>query len=413
MSVTAPAGRDRRSVLGAAVACLGFALAPSRAAAATVAGTLDFVIDLSAEIAAGRFDPQRDSLGLRGAVAPMSWQQPLLARALGDGRYGLQVTVPRAPFGGQPLAYKFRIERPGRGPDDGWEDGPNHRVRLAEGVTRVVRAFNAPPALLPARRTGTIESLGVVASRHVGPRPVQVWLPPGYAEGASRHPVLYLHDGQNVFDDAAAGAEWMVDETADRLVRAGTIEAPIVVAVDSTRDRILDYTPTRMRMPAERTGTGRAELVGGGASAYGRFLAEELKPLVDARWRTRTDAAGTAVGGASLGGLVSLALVLERPEVFGAALVVSPSLWWDDGWALRTVQALPVPAPRLPRLWIDMGDREGPGAMDAARALYEALRTHHPRAADLRFVADAEGSHDELSWASRVEGMLRFLYGRA
>lgn len=385
-------------------------------ALAQAARTVMFEVDMRAEMAAGRFDPATQGVGVRGSQAPLSWQRSLPAKALGEGRYGVEVRFERVPFGNQPVQYKFRIDKPGLGPDEGWENGANHPLVIDRAEVRVARAFNAAPIEVPPSRVGRIESLGVISSRHVSARAVQVWLPPGYGDDpARRHPVLYLHDGQNVFDGRAAGAEWMFDETAQRLAQAGVIEPPIIVAVDSTRDRLQDYTPTRMLMPAARTGTGRDERVGGGAPAYARFLIDELKPLIDRRFRTRPESASTAVGGASLGGLVSLWLALEHPKTFGAALVVSPSLWWDDRLPLREARARRLQyepeAPR-PRLWLDMGALEGPGVLDESRQLQQALMAQGWTATTLRYVEDAEGGHDEASWASRVEGMLMFLYGR-
>ena len=398
----------RARALRAGVLALACLLAP----AARAAIVLQVEIDLRAEIAAGRLDPLRDSVGMRGSHAPLSWQRSLVARPLGQGRYALEVRFERPPFGNQPVQYKFRIERAGQGPDEGWEPGRNHSVRLEEG-TRLARAFGAQPQPVAWSRTGEIERLGRIPSAHVAPRHVQVWLPPGYAADTTRrHPVLYLHDGQNVFDGESAGAEWMVDETAQRLAEQGEIDAPIIVAVDSVATRVADYTPTAMTVPAQRSGTGRAETMGGAAAAYGRFLAEELKPMIDARYRTRSDRASTAVGGSSLGGLVSLWLALHRGETFGAALVVSPSVWWDDRFALRDVRTLAtLPAPR-PRLWLDMGAGEGAEALPAARHLQQALMDRGWDATTLKFTEDAQGSHDEPSWAARVEGMLRFLYRR-
>jgi len=376
--------------------------------------TVAFEIDMRNEIAAGRFDPARgDSLGVRGSQAPLSWQRSIPARPVGEGRHAVELHFERVPFGGQPVQYKFRIERPGQGPDDGWETGRNHALRLDGTVPRVARAFNAPPLPVPPRRTGTIEQLGRIDSGHVSPRAVQVWLPPGYArDTARRYPVLYLHDGQNVFDDEAAGAEWQFDETAQRLVEQGAIEPPIVVAVDSGRDRLLDYTPSATTLGPERTGSDRPQRVGGGAPAYARFLVEELKPLIDRRYRTRTDAASTAVGGSSLGGLASLWLALHHGQTFGSALVVSPSVWWDDGFAARDAQAWAGDAAARPRLWLDIGALEGAEAIPAMRQLQQALMARGWTSATLAYTEDPDGSHDEASWAARVEGMLRFLYGR-
>lgn len=385
------------------------------AALASPAGadtTLRFDIDLRAEISAGRFDPARDRLGLRGGAAPLSWERSLLAApGATPGHYELRLTLPDDAVGGQPLAYKFRIER-GAGQDgsDGWEPGRNHAVLLQGGEVGVSRVFGAPAGDIPVSRTGTIERLGIMPSAHVQPRDVQVWLPPGYdAQSDQRYPVLYLHDGQNVFDAQAAGTEWQVDEAAQRGVASGRLRPFIVVAVASTASRTLDYTPTSMTVSAERLGKAAPERQGGGVAAYARFLVEELKPAIDARFRTRPGVADTAVGGSSFGGLASLWLALHRPETFGAALVVSPSVWWDDRFVLRdAVNASPS---RLSRLWVDMGGQEGGQAVTLARELTGVLRRRGWSGDMLRFVEDPQGRHDEASWARRVPAMLDFLYG--
>jgi predicted alpha/beta superfamily hydrolase len=389
-------------------------LSAALAAPAAADTTLLFEIDLRAEIAAGRFDPARDRLGLRGAATPLAWDRPLLASpAEAPGRYTLRLTLPDDATGGQPLAYKFRIERgAGQGSDEGWEPGRNHAVLLSGGEVRVQRVFGAAAGEVPVSRTGRIERLGLVPSAHVQAREVQVWLPPGYERDAeARYPVLYLHDGQNVFDAQAAGAEWQVDEAAQRGITAGRLRPFIVVAVSSTVTRTLDYTPSAMWVPAERLGRPEGERQGGGVAAYGRFLAEELKPLIDARFRTRPGVADTAVGGSSFGGLASLWLALHRADTFGAAWVVSPSVWWDDQIVLRDLPA--AARADAPRLWVDMGAQEGEQAVTLARALTQQLARRGWPGERLRFVEDPRGSHDEASWARRVPAMLDFLYGAA
>ncbi len=391
---------------------------------AAVAGvSVDFEVDMRAEIAAGRFDAERDGVTLRGGVEPLAWQRGLALRAIGAvgapgapgaGRYAIRVHFPRPPFGGQALLHKFRIERAGQGDDEGWEPGSNHAAVLSAEAPRVARVFGALAVASVPRISGSLLTLDTVPSRHISPRPVQVWLPPGYErDGARRYPVLYLHDGQNLFDDRAAGAEWQVDETAQRLVLAGAVAPMIIVGVPSGRDRLFELTPTAMLMPGERRGQGPAGRRGGGAPAYARFLIDELKPMIDERFRTQPGAASTAVGGSSLGGLVSLWLALHHGDTFGAALVVSPSLWWDDGLALREVRAAKAPATRpgaRPRLWLDIGAHEGDGAVPAARALRDALQAAGWGGGALAYTEDPDGRHDELSWAARFEGMLRFLY---
>jgi predicted alpha/beta superfamily hydrolase len=239
-------------------------------------------------------------------------------------------------------------------------------------------------------------------------RDVLVYLPPGYdADKKKRYPVLYLHDGQNLFDGATSfikGAEWGVDETAQRLITGGAIEPLIIVGVYNTgRDRVDEYTPTA---DARYKAGGKADL-------YGRMLVEELKPFIDSEYRTRRDAKQTGLGGSSLGGLVSLYLALKYPRTFGRVAVVSPSVWWDDRVIVREVEALKK-RPRL-RIWLDMGTKEGGNEAEEqtrnARALRDALvRKGWKEGSDLKYF-EAEGAeHNERAWAARVEPMLRFLF---
>ena len=226
-----------------------------------------------------------------------------------------------------------------------------------------------------------------------------MWLPPGYdSEPQRRYPVLYLHDGQNLFDGIAAGAEWHVDETAQRLVLASAVRPLIIVGVSSTGTRTLDYTPVPMRL-------GDAGVQSGGAAQYGRYLVQELKPVIDARYRTQPGRESTAVGGSSFGGLVSMWLALRHGDVFGAALVVSPSTWWAQGFIFADVQAAPA-SMATPRIWLDAGTEEGRDMVPGARRLRQALQA---RGWAPTYLEQAGAGHDETSWAARVDPMLRFL----
>ena len=384
-------------------ACYAALLVGSAAIAAP--STVKLIIDMRAEISSGRFDPRTGAVGVRGGSAPLSWSASVLASdADRDGRYEVTLRFEQAPFGGQPVSYKVKIERPGDA-QGGWEAGRNHPLRLLATLPvtaqTLERAYGAEPLPLPLQRSGDIDRLPALPSRHVDAREVQVWLPPRYAlQPQRRYPVLYLHDGQNVFDAGSAGAEWQVDETAQRLVLAGAIEPMIVVAVASTGRRIDQLTP----VAATRGGTQ----VGGGAAGYASFLVEELKPIIDARYRTKREAQHTAVGGSSLGGLVTMWLLRHHAATFGAGLVVSPAVWWADEWILQAVAALAAEAPK-PRVWLDIGALEGDAAVAGARRLRDLLQTRGWR---LRYLEQPGAGHDELAWASRVEAMLRFLYGR-
>jgi predicted alpha/beta superfamily hydrolase len=235
-------------------------------------------------------------------------------------------------------------------------------------------------------------------------RDVLVYLPPGYRDDRRRrYPVLYLHDGQNLFDGATSfvpGQEWRVDETAQALILSRAIEPLIIVGIYNTgKERVEEYTPS----------ADPKFKVGGKADLYGRLIVEELKPFVDSHYRTKRDAADTGLGGSSLGGLVTLYLGLRYPGVFGKLAVVSPSVWWDDHRIVREVQSLRA-KPRT-RVWLDMGTDEGANATAGARLLRDALVARGWRLdRDLKYFEAAGAKHSEAAWAERVEPFLRFLF---
>jgi predicted alpha/beta superfamily hydrolase len=220
-----------------------------------------------------------------------------------------------------------------------------------------------------------------------------------------RCPVLYMQDGQNLFNPETAfnGQEWRMRETADTLIEAGEIEPLIIVGIYNTGDsRIDEYTPSRDRK------TGR----GGKAPAYGRMLVNKLKPFIDERYPTCPDARNTGLGGSSLGGLVSLALGLRYPEVFGKIAVMSPSVWWDRRSILKIVSSVEVT--QRARIWLDVGTAEGPQTTDDARLLRDVLLAKGWREGlDLAYTEAPGASHDERSWSGRVAPMLKFLFGKA
>ncbi len=235
-------------------------------------------------------------------------------------------------------------------------------------------------------------------------RDIIIYLPPGYEDDeARRYPVLYLQDGQNLFDGETAfiyGQHWRVGETADDLIHAGAVEPLIIVGIyNAGEKRIDEYTPTE----------DRRSKVGGNADRYGRFLVEELKPFIDARYRTQTDAANTGLGGSSLGGLVSLHLGIKHPRVFGKLAVLSPSIWWDRRVILHKVRTLESKAEV--RIWIDVGTEEGNNAVKDAAMLRDALvvRGWTPDV-DLKYFEAVGAQHNELAWAERVGPVLKFLF---
>ena len=256
--------------------------------------------------------------------------------------------------------------------------------------------------------TGDIRVLAHFHSRYLKTdRDVLVYLPPGYEQEPHRHyPVLYLQDGQNLFDGATSfipGQEWRVDETAESLIHQGQIEPLIVVAIyNAGKERINEYTPTK--------DAGIRQ--GGKARLYGKMLVEELKPLVDSHYRTKPDAASTGVGGSSLGGLLSLYLGLTYPKVFGNLAILSPSIWWNKRDIVQRFQELHHKLPL--RIWLDTGTNEGghPDMIIAdARNLAHTLETKGWQLGHDLAYTEAQGApHSESAWATRMPDVLRFLY---
>lgn len=252
---------------------------------------------------------------------------------------------------------------------------------------------------------GTLDHPGPFRSALLGDdRRLVVYLPPGYHADAGRsYPVLYMQDGQNLFDGRTSfvpGQHWHLNETADNLIREGAAEPLIIVGVyNAGGRRIEEYTPSVD--PGFRAG-GRADL-------YGRMLAEELKPYVDATYRTKPGREHTGIGGSSLGGLVSLYLGLGRADTFGRVIAMSPSLWWDGCWMLRNLDSV-ARGPKA-RVWLDAGTLEGANTDCHAEALAEALaaRGYEP-GEDVEFMRAEGARHREQDWAHRVHQGLRFTF---
>jgi predicted alpha/beta superfamily hydrolase len=255
-----------------------------------------------------------------------------------------------------------------------------------------------------ARDEGRIRIHERFASRYLAARrSLAVYLPPGYHESARRYPVLYLQDGQNLFDPATAfgGQDWGADVTADNMIGAGEIEPVILVGIYNTGvHRISEYTPTRDRRMRK----------GGKADRYAQMLAREIKPFIDRQYRTRKGPERTGVGGSSLGGLVSLLAGLLYPKVFGCVAVMSPSVWWDGRSILEIVRTRSTPA--KPRVWLDTGTCESDAprkVVDDARMLRDALLEKGWRMGTSLAYLECEGAgHSEAAWAARFGAVLSF-----
>jgi predicted alpha/beta superfamily hydrolase len=237
-------------------------------------------------------------------------------------------------------------------------------------------------------------------------RALFIYLPREYqTHPDQRFPVLYLNDGQNLFDERISfvpGRAWQAHCTADRLIAEGRVEPFILVGIaHAGLRRLAEYTPTRDPKHG-----------GGEGPRYGRMLREELKPFLDRTYRTRLEPEHTGLGGSSLGALISLFLGFEHPDTFRRLALLSPSLWWDRRSILHRVENA---APRPPlRIWLDMGTEEGLGHLDDTDRLFHLLRRQGWReGVDLAYRHANGGQHCETSWAERLPEMLLFLYPRA
>ena len=213
-----------------------------------------------------------------------------------------------------------------------------------------------------------------------------------------------MHDGQNLFDPATAflGHSWGLGETVDELVAIRQIQPVIIVGIYNTGvHRIAEYTPVKDRR-------GR----GGRAWIYGKLLTQEVKPFIDAEYRTLPEPETTGVGGSSLGGLVSLYLGLEYPQSFGKILAMSPSVWWANRAILKQISKLEGPAGQ--KIWLDVGTEEDKADgihVNNVTDLREALCAKGwLLGRDLAFLLDEGAGHNERAWGHRMRAVLPFLF---
>ena len=278
---------------------------------------------------------------------------------------------------------------------------------------------------------GKLDELGVMTSRYIDPRRVQVWLPSSYRPGGPKHAVLYMHDGQNLFDkaDAPYGNEWKIDEVLDRLIAENKVRPTIVVGIWSTEKRLREYVPSKAFTHLPRAYMDRVRGLYGGdplSDGYLKFLVRELKPLIDRKYNVRTDRSNTVIMGSSMGALISLYAIDEYPRIFGGAGMVSthwPLMIPAEGKTLsdadfETVSAAferylapALPSPATHRLYFDHGSE----TLDAHYARYQkrvdavVARRGYRLGVNWLTRSFPGQAHNEISWASRVEIPLRFL----
>jgi alpha-glucosidase len=279
-----------------------------------------------------------------------------------------------------------------------------HLAILAAAIAVALSACIAAAPTPPAPRGSTAgPGVHVLAQRLAMPgldreRTLRLYLPPSYDSApARRYPVLYMHDAQNLFDDATSYAgEWGVDETLDEFARTRGFEA-IVVGIDNGgEERLRELSP----WPNPRFGAAQGE-------QYMAFVAGTVKPWIDARYRTLPGRADTAIIGSSMGGLISHYALLRYPQVFGKAAVFSPSYWYSGEVYAQTTAH---PWPRGTRTYFYIGGHEGEESVPDVERMMALLATqdHAPGDFTLHVVPGAE--HNERAWRAEFPRAVAWLF---
>jgi predicted alpha/beta superfamily hydrolase len=305
----------------------------------------------------------------------LDWERGLTPTHESDG-----CAIFEFDFEGLNLEFKAVLRRDDK---DHWSRGPNY-ITSRHDLDREVFPY------FFGEETGLVTDLMTVE----GPDraySVRAYLPAGYDENTLRtYPVLYMQDGRNLFksEEAFGGREWQVDETLERLERMNAVRRVIVVGV-TPNDRMRDYTTP-------------------GYHDYGRFFVETLKPFVDGKFRTRVSPRETVVMGSSLGGVVSLHLAWQYPEVFGGAACLSSTFGYEDDLFERIARE----PRRNIRIYLDSGwPRDNFDATNAMRDLL--VHRGYRLGDDLLQFSFPEGLHNEGSWAGRIHVPFQFFFGRA
>lgn len=349
--------------------------------------------------------PAGDTVYVAGSF--QGWNPGSPAHALArqpDGRWQITLNLPD----NQRIEFKFtrgswpRVEK---GPSG--EEIPN-RVHTAVGTQTLNLAVASWADLPVSTVTGNVTTF--TYAPFLGGRRVWVYLPPGYdADGPERYPVLYMHDGQNLFDQSTSFAgEWRVDEACQAFINGGEIEPIIVVGIDNGPARITEYTPFS---------SGGS---GGGGDAYLRAVRDVLMPEIARRYRVQVGPRNTFMSGSSLGGLISAYAGYTFADTWGRVAPVSPSYWWAGARMLTYAAQTGRPA-ALDRLYQDMGTIETGGTQDGngngvddnidlLRGMRDiALAQGFVLGDSLLSVEAAGHTHSEFYWAQRFPNLLRSL----
>jgi predicted alpha/beta superfamily hydrolase len=347
------------------------------------------------------------TLSVRGSAGPLSWTQGVALTAGGQDTWTLTSTTVVGTIEWKPLL-----------DDKTWAIGPNYHVTAGQTVD-VYPHFTV--------QQGQVSKLIASFTSTVLPstRDIWVYLPPTYLEnGAARMPVVYMHDGQNLFDPALAfgGNPWKADQAVDTAATTGTCPSgaactsdgdcgsglcqtfreAIIVGISNTTARIDEYTPVA------DPGYG-----GGKGDLYLKMLVDELKPKVDTLLRTRPEPEHTAMIGSSLGGLITAHAGVTLAGTFGLVGPMSPSTWWDNTWIITEVAGSKGKTPRPLRVYLDSGDAgdENDDVTNTNKLADTYLTIGYVEGQDFHHVIGHGDQHNEIYWAKRLPGAISFLLG--
>lgn len=263
--------------------------------------------------------------------------------------------------------------------------------------------------------TGRIEHYAKFYSHYVDPRNVDVWLPPGYASHtAQRYPVLYMHDGQNLFDPTTSsfGVDWGVDETMTLLIKEGKIREAIIVGIWNTPKRVAEYMPqkaasrSRVDSLAGATGPATGVII---SDNYLKFIVHELKPFIDSTFRTLPGRDDTFIMGSSRGGLISAYAISEYPNVFGGAGCVSTHWPADDGSVIEYLKKH-LPDAGTHKFYFDYGTATLDSLYEPYQKRMDAVMkgAGYIQGKDWITKKFAGEEHSERAWRKRVDLPLTF-----
>ncbi len=335
------------------------------------------MLDAGATTVRVHYDAGKDTIFVRADKGPVSWDKGAPATIGADKVWSYSWPDALGEISMKPTLGQDKVSIGGV-------------YKLAAGSNVDIYPFFGAPF-------GKVTLVPKFASPQLGnERSLRIYLPPSYEENkAKRYPVLYMHDGQNLFDakTAAFGMEWMIDENVNRLVATGQMDEVIVVGIDNSPERVSEYTPCC----DPKYGGGKVE-------SYHRFVVDTVKPYIDNTLRTLPGKETTAIMGSSLGALASLYIGQHSPDVFSRIGAMSSSFWWNNK------EAINKPAQRAAlRVYLDAGALNDD--LDLSTAVHDImLKQGYRDGEDVLFYGDPAGTHNEKSWAARVARPLTWFF---